>query len=179
MSNPRPFQLWMYRFGFIGLCIFAYFIALLPVDLTKAQWYAPDLIVALSCAWILRRPDYAPVVIVCAALLVADFLYTRPPGLWATICLLGLEFLRRRSRASRDVPFLAEWALIAALLFTQAILYRLALGIFLLPSASLGLVILQQISTLLIYPFVVLFSVVLFKVKRPSSSDADHTGHLT
>jgi len=177
MINPQITHLWLYRFGYIGICLFAYFIGLLPLEIGELHWGTPDLVLGFAFCWVLRRPDYVPMVIVCIAFLLADFLFTRPPGLWATISLLAVEFLRHREPHARDMPFLVEWAMIAALLLGMAIVYRLAHAIFIMPSTSLGLVILQQISTLLFYPMIVLCSGIVMRVTKITSAEAEITGH--
>jgi rod shape-determining protein MreD len=178
MINAQTTQLWLYRLGYVCLCLFAYFIGLLPLDIGALHWGTPDLILGFAFCWVLRRPDYVPLLVVCVALLIADFLFTRPPGLWAAISLLAIEFLRRREPQSRDMPFLVELAMVAALLLGMAVAYRLTLAIFIVPSASLGLVILQQFSTLLVYPLITLCSTFVFRVTKITAAEADLTGHI-
>jgi rod shape-determining protein MreD len=176
MINPHKARVWLYRFGFIFMCTLAFFFALVPFEIDALNWFAPDFILAFAFAWMLRRPNYAPLLIIAAALLISDFLFSRPPGLWAVISLLGVEFLRRREAFSRDMPFLAEWAMVSVLLLVMALAYRITLSVFMIEPPSLALVILQHISTLLVYPLVVLLSKFVFKVKKISATEAEQLG---
>ena len=45
----------------------------------------------------------------------------RPPGLWAAIVVLGVEFLRNREADSRDLPFLVEWGTVALLMLAMTL----------------------------------------------------------
>ena len=56
---------------------------LLPLGPGWVRWTGPDLLLALTFAWVLRRPDQAPVLLVAAVFLLADLLTLRPPGLRA------------------------------------------------------------------------------------------------
>lgn len=176
MVDPRKVHLWLHRGGFVVICAAALFFSLLPLSAGIGHWPGPDLMLGFAIAWVLRRPEYVPVALVALVLLVADFIYMRPPGLYAVLCVLTIEFLRRREPQSRDMPFLLEWAMVAVVMFGLAIGYRLMLGLFMVDQASLGLVILQQISTLLAYPVVVLFSTQALRITKISASEADQMG---
>ena len=66
--------------------------------LDLATWPAPDLMLALTLAWVVRRPDLLPAPLIAAYFFVEDILMMRPPGLWALIVLGATEFLRRATR---------------------------------------------------------------------------------
>lgn len=96
-----------------------------------------------------------------------------PPGLWAAISIVGLEFLRRREPTSRDMPFLVEWAMVGGVLVAMAVLFRATLAIFMIDLTSLGLVLLEQLSTLAAYPLVVLLSSKVLSVTKLTPTEAD------
>ncbi|MEO0748507.1 MAG: rod shape-determining protein MreD, partial [Pseudomonadota bacterium] len=50
------------RFLYLVLCGLVMFIHLLPLEPVTTFWAAPDLMIALTFAWVLRRPEYAPLV---------------------------------------------------------------------------------------------------------------------
>ncbi|RPE67452.1 rod shape-determining protein MreD [Pacificibacter maritimus] len=167
---------WAYRCAFVLLSLVALFIYLLPLEFGEGRWPGPDLIVAFAFAWVLRRPSYVPILLIGPVFLIADFMLVRPPGLWAALCVLGIEFLRRREGRSRDIPFPVEWAMISAVLLGLAVIYRVLLSVFLVQQASFGLVILQQLSTLFIYPLVVFISTSVMGVTKITAAEAEVLG---
>jgi rod shape-determining protein MreD len=177
MGEHWGLKQWAYRFGFVLLSFVALFLYLLPLELGAGRWPGPDMMLAFAFAWVVRRPTYVPIVLVGAVFLIADFILVRPPGLWAGICVVGLEFLRRREGASRDIPFSLEWAMVAVVMLGLAVVYRILLGIFLVQQVSFGLIILQQISTLLIYPVVVFISTSVMGVTKITTTEAEALGY--
>lgn len=177
MVEPWVLKQWMYRGGFIGVCLAALFFCLLPLEVGAGRWPGPDLMLAFAFAWVLRRPAYVPMLLVAFTFLIGDFIFMRPPGLWAALCVIAVEFLRGREGMSRDMPFLVEWAMVSAILLGLAVLYRVFLGIFMVDQASFGLVILQQISTLLAYPVVVSVSTMVMGVTKITAAEAEMIGY--
>jgi rod shape-determining protein MreD len=177
MVEPWVIRQWAYRAGFLLVCMIALFMSILPLEVGAGRWPGPDLMLAFAFAWVLRRPSYVPILLVAMVFLVGDFIFMRPPGLWAALCVIALEFLRGREGMSRDMPFLVEWMMISGLMLGLAVSYRVCLGIFMVDQASLGLVILQQISTLLSYPLVVLVSTTVMGVTKISAAEAELIGH--
>ena len=173
MVDPRTLRRWLYRLGFLALAAFVAFLHLLPLRIGAGGWPGPDLLLAFAFAWVLRRPDYVPVALVAAVMLLSDFLFLRPPGLWAALAVLGLEFLRRREPTSRDMPFVVEWAMVAGVMLGMAAAYRLVLAVFMVQQASLGLTLIGQIATVAAYPAVVLVSVYALKITKITPIEAD------
>ena len=103
-----------YQAAFVGLAALVLFVRALPLSAVPAVIPAPDLLLCLAIAWVLRRPDFIPVVVIVAVFLMEDILSMRPPGLWTLIVLFGTEFLRSRATLTRDLPFLLEWAMVGA-----------------------------------------------------------------
>jgi rod shape-determining protein MreD len=137
----------------------------------------PDLLVAIALAWAARRPDYVPVVLVALVMLLADFLFMRPPGLWAAITVLGVEFLRNRESAFRDLPFLVEWGLVAVLLLAMTLANAFVLLVLMVDQPTLGLTLLQLIATILAYPLVVGVTVFALGLRRAAPGEIDEMGH--
>ncbi|MBU2867099.1 rod shape-determining protein MreD [Pacificibacter marinus] len=177
MVEPWVIRQWMYRGGFVLICTIALFFCILPLEVGAGRWPGPDLMLAFAFAWVLRRPAYVPMVLVGLIFLIGDFIFMRPPGLWAALCVIAVEFLRGREGMSRDMPFLIEWATVSALLLGLAVVYRICLGISIVDHTSFGLVILQQISTLLVYPIVVLISTFLMGVTKITAAEAEQIGY--
>lgn len=141
---------------------------LLPLGNGVSSWPGPQIMLAVSFAWVIRRPDYVPMLLVGLVALLLDLTLMRPPGLMAALVVIAVEFLRNRQGASREWPFIVEMAVMAVLLVAILAVNRLILMIFLVPQPALGGELQQLISTLLAYPIVVLISVRLLGIDNNS-----------
>lgn len=176
MGEQSAFDLWLRRAIFAALCLAVIFWRLLPLDTLPRGWAGPDLIVALAFAWVLRRPEYAPPVLIAVLVLLADLLFQRPPGLWAALVLLGSEALKARAPGLRDMGFGPEWLSVAVVLVAMTLAERTVLAILLVPQAPLGLSLMQMGMTALAYPLVVLGSALLLGVRKLRPGDAAALG---
>ncbi len=172
MADAAFSNKWLMRLIFALLCIILIFVQLLPLETTPRRWAGPEFMVVLALAWAVRQPDYTPALLVAAVFLLADFLLLRPPGLGAAIMVLACEIQRGRALRLRDSTFATEWFSAAVLMVAIALGYRLIGTIFLLPLPSLGLMLMQVIMNIAIYPLVVLLSHVLFGVRRATVHDS-------
>lgn len=148
---------------------------LLPND--PVRWFAPDILILLAMAWIARRPSLVPAVAIAAVFLLADFLFQKPPGLWAGLVLILSEVIRSRAYTLRTLPFWMEWATIGTGIVIITAIERFTLSMVLIPQASLGLTLIQLTLTILAYPLVVFVSYALFGVSRPAPGEVDEFGH--
>jgi rod shape-determining protein MreD len=118
----------------------------LPID-AFAPWQIrvvpPDLCLAVTIVWVVRRPKFAPVWIIAGIFLLGDLVFQRPPGLWAGMVVWLAEELRKRHREFRAMPFMGEWGSVALGMFALFAAYRLVLAVFALDVAPLSMVILQ------------------------------------
>ncbi|SMX44887.1 hypothetical protein [Octadecabacter ascidiaceicola] len=141
------------------------------------RWIAPHFLLLLAVTWVTRRPSFAPVWVIAAVFLLADFLFQRPPGLWAALMVILTEILRSRSRSMRTLPFWLEWATVAVGIVTISVIYWVTLSVVLVPQGALGLALIQLTLTLLAYPLIVFVSYALFGVSRPAPGETDELGH--
>lgn len=178
MGSPIFSSRLAYRLFYLGFAVAVLFTLLLPLQTTPRGWAAPDFLMALTFAWILRRPDYVPATMIALVMLLMDFLLQRPPGLQAGLILIGSEFLRSRMILNRELPFLVEWALVASVVFGIALLERIILMLVLLDPPSLGLSFVQAIATVAAYPLIVLFSTHILGISKASRGDVDPKGRL-
>lgn len=167
----------VYWLLFLGLAMLVVFVQLLPVSIFGGGWTGPDILLAITMAWGLRRPDYLPPLLAGAVLLMADLILQRPPGLWAALVVLALELLRARGQVWRDLPFLLEWAMISAVMTAVVMLYWLVLVLFFVVQPTVGLYLIQLISTILAYPPVVLVSAAVLGVRKTAPGQFDPRGH--
>ncbi len=195
MAEAAKPRVWTGRIIFLLLAMVLIFFKLLPLEIVHGetvyfevqpddplppppfQWAMPDVLMAVILAWTVRRPDYVPVVSIAALLLLTDFLFQRPPGLWAALGLLLTEFLRARSLSMRALPFALEWATVSVGLFVITIVNRVVLALVDAPTAAIPLVATQMALTCLIYPIVVAIAHFVFRVSRPAPGEVDALGH--
>ena len=173
MAERSATFLWSMRFLYLVLCGLVMFIHLLPLEPVTTFWAAPDLMIALTFAWVLRRPEYAPLVFITGAFLLADFLFHRPPGLWAALVLIGSQTLRAKAPDLRDLTFPMEWLSVATTLIAITIGYRIVLLILVIDAPPLPLSLIQVLTTLAAYPLVVLASQTVLRVRKIAPGEVD------
>ncbi|MBV2360277.1 rod shape-determining protein MreD [Thalassococcus sp. CAU 1522] len=176
MAEQSPRQVWSMRAVYLALGMVVIFFHLLPLRALPDAIAGPDLLVALTFAWAMRRPDFVPAPAIAALMLLADLLFQRPPGLWAVLVLLAAEWLKRRERRLRDGTFAPEWLTVAAILLVITIVYRLVLGILIVAPERFLLALSQYGFTVLIYPVVVGLSWLVLRVRRASPGEFDAMG---
>lgn len=166
MGDAALFRLWAYRGLYLAAVLAIVLVLMLPLRIEAGRLPGPDVILALTVAWAMRRADHLPIVLLAAAMLVADLLLMRPPGLMAALVVLAVEAIRAREYQWRDLPLLVEWlvgaALIAAVLAANALL----LAVFLVPQPTLGQILIRAILTAAIYPLAVVLLRYGFGVTR-------------
>ncbi|WP_416915514.1 MAG: hypothetical protein ACMUJJ_00100 [Roseicyclus sp.] len=84
LSSPR--HVWAYRALFLGLCATVIAYKLLPLNLNDRGLPGPDLLLALTLAWLLRQPAVVPIGSILIVFLMADFLFQRPPDCGRFLC---------------------------------------------------------------------------------------------
>ncbi|WP_417727168.1 rod shape-determining protein MreD [Roseovarius sp.] len=167
---------WIMRALYLGLCVSLLFLHLLPLEHLPPKWAGPDLVMALTFGWAVRRPDYVPVLLVGFVALGLDLMLQRPPGLWAALMVIGTQTLRSRAPSLRDLTFAAEWASVASTMILITVANRVVLAILMVDQAPLGLSLMQLLSTLVAYPAVAAVSHALFGVRKRAPGDLDTTG---
>ncbi len=175
MDKPTSY-LWAKRGLYLVLGLLILFLHLLPLDTKPDRLPFPDLLVALTFAWILRRPEYVPILSIAAVMLMADLLLQRPPGLMAALVVLGSSYLRNSAHGLREIGFVAEWTTVGAVVTAIFVLNRLILAILSVQQAALGPAVIQVILTIAFYPVIVLLSQSAFGVRRSSPADTASMG---
>ena len=169
-------SVWWKRSLYALLALTVVFANLLPLSTVPASWAGPDLLIALTFAWALRRPEFVPVLLIAIIMLLADLLQQRPPGLMAFLVVLGAEQLKTRAIGLRDASFAGEWAAAGLVVIGVFLLNRVTLAVLMVDQAPLGLTLIQMIATILIYPVVVLISHLIFGVRKLAPGDDDAIG---
>ncbi|MEY8843112.1 rod shape-determining protein MreD [Cribrihabitans sp. XS_ASV171] len=179
MANLSPSRLWVMRLAYLGLALLILFFHLLPLDTMPRHWAPPDLLIALTFAWAMRRPDFVPSLSIALVMLTADLLLHRPPGLLAALVVGGAAWLKGDRAGLSEASFLGEWVSVGLVLVAIAVANRLILGLMAVEQAPFWLTVIQLVLTIAIYPLVVLASQVLFGVRRLAPSEAEAMGART
>ena len=193
MIDGASREIWGHRALFLVIAMVLLFWRLLPLPLADSSlcapdahiclarvWIArmpgPDLLLCIIFAWTMRRPDYLPVVLIAAVVLLEDLLLMRPPGLWTALVLLASEFVRGRVALTRELNFAVEWLLVTGLMFAVMLIYRLVFAVVLLPQPGIGFALAQLIWSVLCYPAVVFLSRVVLDLQKPAMGEVDAYG---
>jgi rod shape-determining protein MreD len=189
-------SIWYYRGIFVALALILLFLRLLPLGTGSdgfpwsavpnwilapfayepRQWPGPDVLMCLAIAWVMRRPDYLPALLIALVFLVEDMVLLRPPGLWAALLLLATEFLRSRAALTRELSFAVEWLLAAGVMLALLIAYRTVFAISLMPQPGFGFALVQTLWSILCYPLVVVLSSFLLDLRKPATGEVDNFG---
>lgn len=195
MVERRQTQRLVYVLLFLGVAALVTFYRLLPLGSyglsqdapaldaiaqqglwSLAAWPKPDILLCLTLAWVVRRPDMLPAPVIVGYFFLEDILLLRPPGLWALIVLVGSEFLRARTVQIRGFGFWLEYLLVSALMLAMFLANRAMLAIVMVPQAPLGLSLALFLGTVLAYPAVVAISHYIFGLRKPATGEVDALG---
>lgn len=169
-------SVWGHRVLFVALAVALLFLRLLPLRGGIGTWPGPDLLLCLICAWTMRRPDYLPIGLVAGVVLLEDMILMRPPGLWTALVVLAVEFIRSRVALTRELTFAVEWLLVAGIMVSLFLAYRLVFVLAFLPQAGFGFAMLQVLWSILCYPAVVVLSRVALDLRKPAMGEVDAYG---
>ena len=179
MSRTTATRLWTMRAAYLSIVVWVIFFNLLPLETTPRVWTGPDILTGVTFAWVLRRPEYVPMLSIALVFLLTDLLFQRPPGLLAALVLVASEMLKSRARGLRDLPFMVEWLSVSVAMLAVAMAYRLMLTLTLVPQAPLALSVIQLAMSVLAYPLIVLVTRLVFNVRRAGPGDIDGFGQRT
>lgn len=177
MVDPLTTRRFVHRAIFAAIAAVILFLRLLPLSSGAGGIPGPDLMLALTLAWVLRRPDYVPALLIAAVFLLEDLMYMRPPGLWPLLVVLGTEILRAREEGLRNLPHVLELVVVGGLMAAMLIAKRLVLALVMIDQPPLGMELLQLLVTLAVYPLVVVASRIALGLRRPAPGEVDALGH--
>lgn len=152
-------------------------VRLMPLSGGALRFPGPDLLIAVTLAWVLRRPDQVPIPLIALAVLAEDILLLRPPGLWAGLAVLAAAFCRSRESSWRDLPFAAEWALVGLVMGAMILGNRAIMALTFNAQPPLGQHMLQLLATLAAYPLIVLAARAILGLRRAATGEVDQYGH--
>lgn len=159
--------------GFICILVLA-----VPLTPGVPSWPMPDLLIALCCYWVLRRPGSAPVIAIFVLGLTADLLLMRPVGLGALTLVLVTEVLRAQIRHLREVPFVLEWLMVGSLMAAGVIVQVVLMWISLGTLPMLAELAQYAGVTILSYPVVALICGGLLGLRHRSTGKLSYSTYL-
>lgn len=175
MTQTGLWHLWSHRAIFVALAIALIAYRILPLGPAGGALVAPDFLLALTIAWLLRQPSFVPIGVIVGVFLLADFLLQRPPGLWTALVLVMTESLRARRSALTEFNFLIEWAWVAGAVFAITVAERIVFWVLFAPQTSLGLSLVHALATVAIYPIVVVISHYVLGLRKLGPSDTENS----
>jgi len=170
-------RIWVGQTAFALIAALIIFFGLVPLDFTPGGLPWPDLLLGLTYAILLRRPEFVPFWLIAMVFFAADMLMMRPPGLWTAIVLIATEFSRNQVPRLHELAFPFEWAFVAGVMFLAMLANRVLLAMTLLPVANFGATMLYYFITILVYPAVVFFCYFILRIRRVTPSEAIRYGH--
>ena len=167
MSNIPSERIWIYRIIFLTVSIFLVLTNLMPLQTTPQSWPWPNILLLVIFCWSLREPNFVPIPLITVVVLSQDFLLHRPPGLFSGITILILVWIKAITASSDDKSFLAEWVRVVLAFAAISLINHLVLTLSFVTTTELKISLIQVIMNISTYPFVVLISHHIFRVKRP------------
>lgn len=176
MAERSVTQTWAMRLLYVAVCGVVIMFYLLPLGQDGWITFSPDLVLGITLAWVIRRPDYAPILLVAAVALLADLLLMRVPGLWAAlVVLLANRFAQQRHRM-RSTGFGLEWLRVSTGIAAIFVAERVAMTVLLLDTPSLTLNAAQYLATVAVYPLIVAITAGVFRIRKPALIDTTASG---
>ena len=178
MAELTATNRWAMRGLFLGVVALVMFMMLLPINPGTKRIPGPDILLLVTCAWVLRRPEYVPVWLIAFVFFMADWLFMRPPGLWAAIVIVATETLRVQAAQLREQSLLFEWLTVAGLVTAMFLANAVILGIFFVDQPGLGATLIRLILTVLAYPLVVFVAARALGVRKMVGGETDQYGRV-
>ena len=177
MMQDPPLRILRLQLTYLAIVALVVLLQTLPVQSLPHPFAPADVPLAITLAWIMRRPDVMSPILITLAFLFADAILQRPPGLWTLIVLCASIFLRMRTRGRKEVQFLYEWFIISLVIAVSFLVQYFALMFTFLPVPDLQPYLVQVLLGILIYPickwlFRPMLRFALTQTMHPSASRA-------
>lgn len=177
MMQDPPLRILRLQLTYLAIVALVVLLQTLPVQSLPYPFVPADVPLAITLAWIMRRPDVMSPIVITLAFLFADTILQRPPGLWTLIVLCASIFLRMRTRGRKEVLFIYEWFIISLVIGVSFLTQYFALMFTFLPVPDLQPYLVQVLLSILIYPickwlFRPMLRFALTQTMHPSASRA-------
>lgn len=178
MVDPVLTRLWGRRALYAAVMVLMILTGLIPNLRATTPWPGPDLMLALTLCWLLRKPAQVPTLLIGAVFLLADFLEQQPLGVHTAMVVAVTEFVRSRGVRPSELTLLTDWAVAAFAIAAVMVGERIVLTATLVPTVGPGMVTLRLLATVLAYPLVVWAARVLLRVQPPRPGDRIGMGRI-
>ncbi len=170
-SNSPPLMA-----GFVATAAFAILLEIAPLGLSAGSVSAPDLTAAFVFFWVLRRPEAAPVLLVCFVAITRDLLAGGPVGAGALALVLGAEAVRSRDGAR--APLYLELMMFAVFALVTNIGAWFLVWITAGGAPSLSAVLARAAITVACYPAVYLIFRSLLRIRSREAVERGAAGNV-
>lgn len=177
MDEVTPFQFWLRRGTYLAFGFLLLLQAIIPLNLEATHIPGPDIFYCVTMAYIIRRPEYAPLWAIILIFFLRDILTMAPLGLGTLFFLIATEIVRSNLQAFREYFFGIEWLWIAVIYGLIIILQNLILSLSVSFTPKIIDLLYQFFFTALAYPVIVLIMRYLFAIDRPAAGKTDARGH--
>ena len=177
MTQDPPLRVLRLQLTYLAIVALVVLLQTLPLQSLPYPFAPADVPLAITFAWIMRRPDVMSPILITLAFLFADAILQRPPGLWTLIVLCASIFLRMRTRGRKEMLFLYEWFSVSWVIGVSFLVHYFALMFSFLPVPDVQQYVVQVTLSILIYPickwlFRAMLSFALTQTLHPSASRA-------
>ena len=177
MTQDPPLRVFRLQLTYLAIVALVVLLQTLPLQSLPYPFAPADVPLAITFAWIMRRPDVMSPILITLAFLFADAILQRPPGLWTLIVLCASIFLRMRTRGRKEMLFLYEWFIVSFVIGVSFLVHYFALMFSFLPVPDVQQYVVQVTLSILIYPickwlFRPMLSFALTQTLHPSASRA-------
>lgn len=169
---------WPSMLAYAGLMLAIMLLRLMPLSTTPVRWPNPDIMLAVTAAYAVRRPRYVPVGLVAIVFGMGDFLFQAAPGVQAAAVVLMFETLRSRAQSLRAATFPGEWATVALGIFGVFLAERVVLAVFFVPLTPLPMTFMSMLLTIAIYPVVAGLGALVLGLRKRAPGAVDARGQL-
>ena len=177
MTQDPPLRVLRLQLTYLAIVALVVLLQTLPLQSLAYPFAPADVPLAITFAWIMRRPDVMSPILITLAFLFADAILQRPPGLWTLIVLCASIFLRMRTRGRKEMLFLYEWFIVSWVIGVSFLVHYFALMFSFMPVPDVQQYVVQVMLSVLIYPickwlFRAMLSFALTQTLHPSASRA-------
>ena len=174
MAERGPLGLWSRRALYLAASGVLILAGLVPLGGVPHAVPPPEALLALTLAWIARRPAEVPATSVAVVFVLADLLLLRPPGLHALLVLAAAEWLR--AHPARMGEPLSEWGRAGAAIMAVALVEQAALALTLSDALTggpeAGPALMRAALTVAVYPLAVVIARVVLGARAPRPREA-------
>lgn len=152
---------------YVGVSIVILMVQIMPLGPTIANISGPDVLVAMTLAWVWRRPEMLPIGVIALVSLMFDLILMRPPGLGTALLIVAVEMLRARAFIPGEPSVAIEWFNGAVVIIGLLFVMTLVKTLLFLETGGMALTLSQMALTVAIYPIAGLCVAGLCRIIEP------------